>query len=79
MFWFYLYWLPLFLNKQYNLGISVTQMGLPLIVIYLMADVGSVAGGFLSSAMIGCGAGEIKARMLGITRPQLSYRMKKLQ
>ena len=31
VFWFYLYWLPPFLNQQYNLGISVTQMGIPLI------------------------------------------------
>jgi ACS family hexuronate transporter-like MFS transporter len=66
VFWFYLYWLPPFLNKQYNLGISVTQMGLPLIVIYLMADVGSVAGGFLSSAMIGRGVNAIKSRMLSM-------------
>jgi ACS family hexuronate transporter-like MFS transporter len=66
VFWFYLYWLPPFLNKQYNLGISVTQMGLPLIVIYLMADAGSVAGGFLSSAMISRGVGAIKSRMLSM-------------
>ncbi|MDQ3595021.1 MAG: MFS transporter, partial [Pseudomonadota bacterium] len=26
VFWFYLYWLPPFLNQQYNLGINVTQM-----------------------------------------------------
>ncbi|MGG2002160.1 hypothetical protein ABFY64_31345 [Pseudomonas aeruginosa] len=26
VFWFYLYWLPPFLNQQYGLGISVTQM-----------------------------------------------------
>jgi hypothetical protein len=53
VFWFYLYWLPSYLNKQYHLGISVVQMGLPLIVIYLTADLGSVLGGVLSSAMIG--------------------------
>jgi hypothetical protein len=41
VFWFYLYWLPPYLNKQYHLGISVVQMGLPLIVIYLTADLGS--------------------------------------
>ncbi|HEY6008645.1 MAG TPA: MFS transporter, partial [Geobacteraceae bacterium] len=29
VFWFYLYWLPPYLNKQYNLGISVSKMGLP--------------------------------------------------
>jgi ACS family hexuronate transporter-like MFS transporter len=66
VFWFYLYWLPPYLNKQYNLGISVSQLGLPLIVIYLMADVGSVAGGALSSTMIGRGMNAIRARMLSM-------------
>jgi ACS family hexuronate transporter-like MFS transporter len=64
VFWFYLYWLPPYLNKQYNLGISVSKMGLPLIVIYLMADVGSIGGGILSSAMIGRGMKPIPARLL---------------
>jgi ACS family hexuronate transporter-like MFS transporter len=66
VFWFYLYWLPPFLNQQYNLGISVTQIGAPLIVIYLMADVGSVAGGFLSSVMIARGMKPIPSRMLSM-------------
>jgi ACS family hexuronate transporter-like MFS transporter len=66
VFWFYLYWLPPYLNKQYSLGISVTELGLPLIVIYLMADVGSVAGGALSSAMIGRGMAPIRARMVSM-------------
>jgi ACS family hexuronate transporter-like MFS transporter len=66
VFWFYLYWLPPYLNKQYDLGISVSKMGLPLIVIYLMADVGSVAGGSLSSTMIGRGMAAIQARILSM-------------
>ena len=66
VFWFYLYWLPPYLNKQYNLGISVTQLGLPLIVIYLTADVGSVLGGALSSSMIGRGMNAIRARLLSM-------------
>lgn len=37
VFWFYLYWLPPFLNQQYGLGISVTQMGIPLILTRLAA------------------------------------------
>jgi ACS family hexuronate transporter-like MFS transporter len=44
----------------------VSQLGLPLIVIYLMADVGSVAGGALSSTMIGRGMNAIRARMLSM-------------
>jgi len=63
VFWFYLYWLPPYLNKQFNLGISVSQVGLPLIVIYLAADVGSVAGGGLSSWMISRGMSAVRARL----------------
>lgn len=48
--WFYLYWIPSFLNKNY--GITLTEIGPPLIVIFLMADVGSVGGGWLSSFFI---------------------------
>jgi ACS family hexuronate transporter-like MFS transporter len=50
IWWFYLYWLPKFLNAQY--GLSLDKIGLPLVVIYLSADVGSIGGGWLSSALI---------------------------
>jgi ACS family hexuronate transporter-like MFS transporter len=50
IWWFYLYWVPKYLNKQY--GLTLDKIGLPLIVIYLMADVGSIGGGWLSSAFI---------------------------
>ena len=50
IWWFYLYWLPKFLDAQY--GIKLAQVALPLIVVYLVADVGSVGGGWLSGALI---------------------------
>jgi MFS transporter, ACS family, hexuronate transporter len=50
VWWFYLYWLPKFLDARY--GIKLSQLALPLIVVYLVADVGSVGGGWLSSALI---------------------------
>jgi MFS transporter, ACS family, aldohexuronate transporter len=50
VWWFYLYWLPKFLDARF--GIKLTQLALPLIVVYLVADVGSVGGGWLSSALI---------------------------
>ncbi len=50
IWWFYLYWVPDFLHKRH--GIDLVHMGPPLVVIYLMTDVGSVAGGWLSSRMI---------------------------
>jgi MFS transporter, ACS family, hexuronate transporter len=50
IWWFYLYWLPKFLDARY--GIKLAQVALPLIVVYLIADVGSVGGGWLSSNLI---------------------------
>jgi ACS family hexuronate transporter-like MFS transporter len=50
IWWFYLYWLGLFLNKNY--GLSLGRLGMPLIAIYTMTCVGSVGGGWLSSVMI---------------------------
>lgn len=50
IWWFYLYWVPKYLNKSY--GLTLDKIGPPLIVIYLMADIGSVGGGWLSSFFI---------------------------
>jgi ACS family hexuronate transporter-like MFS transporter len=50
VWWFYLFWVPGFLQKQH--GLSLTGLGAPIVLIYLMSDVGSVAAGWLSSAMI---------------------------
>src|SRR5688572_231877 len=50
IWWFYLYWLPKFLDA--NFGIKLAQVAAPLIAIYLVADVGSVGGGWVSSALI---------------------------
>ncbi len=50
VWWFFLFWLPKFLNEKH--GITLSKMGPPLIVIYLLADAGSVAGGWLSSFLI---------------------------
>jgi ACS family hexuronate transporter-like MFS transporter len=50
IWWFYLFWVPDFLQRQH--GLSLMQIGLPIVVIYLIADVGSVLGGWISSALI---------------------------
>jgi ACS family hexuronate transporter-like MFS transporter len=47
---FYLFWLPKFLDE--NWGVELAGLALPLIVIYAAADLGSVAGGWLSGALI---------------------------
>jgi MFS transporter, ACS family, hexuronate transporter len=50
IWWFYLFWVPGFFQKQH--GLNLTQIGLPIVVIYLISDAGSVAGGWLSSQFI---------------------------
>lgn len=49
--WFvYLFWMPDFLSR--NLKLDLKGMALPLFVIYSGASVGSIGGGWLSSALI---------------------------
>ncbi|WP_233838984.1 MFS transporter [Paraburkholderia sp. ZP32-5] len=50
VWWFYLFWLPKWLNESRHIDIG--NMGLPLIAIYTMASIGSVAGGWLSSRLM---------------------------
>jgi ACS family hexuronate transporter-like MFS transporter len=50
VWWFLLYWLPKFLEKQFH--ISLTAIGMPLITIYVAADLGGIGGGWLSSFLI---------------------------
>jgi ACS family hexuronate transporter-like MFS transporter len=50
IWWVYLFWLPDFLNKQH--GLDLKNFGLPLAVIYIIADVGSIGGGYISGALI---------------------------
>ena len=50
VWWFYLYWIPSFLREKH--GLDLSTVGLPLIAIYVIADVGSVGGGWLSSSYI---------------------------
>jgi ACS family hexuronate transporter-like MFS transporter len=50
IWWLYLFWIPDFLNR--NHGIDLRTVGPPLVAIYLIADIGSIGGGWLSSALI---------------------------
>jgi MFS transporter, ACS family, hexuronate transporter len=50
VWWFLLFWIPDFLQR--NHGLKLMQIGLPIMVIYVLADIGSVVGGWLSSSMI---------------------------
>jgi len=62
IWWFYLYWLPKFLDARF--GIQLGKVAAPLIAIYLIADVGSVGGGWLSGAFIKRGWSLNKARKI---------------
>ncbi|MDP1630429.1 MAG: MFS transporter [Caulobacter sp.] len=50
IWWMFLFWLPDFLGKRY--GLDLKTFGPPLIAIYLLSDVGSVGGGWLSSTLM---------------------------
>ena len=45
IWWFFLFWLPKFLNTKY--GLTLTELGWPLVIVYNMSMVGSIAGGWL--------------------------------
>ena len=62
IWWFFLFWLPGFLGSQYNL--DLLTFGPPLIAIYLMSDVGSVGGGWLSGQFLKRGMSLNAARKL---------------
>ncbi len=62
VWWFYLFWLPKFLDAKF--GVKLSSLALPLVAIYLMADVGSVFGGWLSGAFIKRGWSVNKGRKI---------------
>jgi ACS family hexuronate transporter-like MFS transporter len=53
IWWFFLFWLPSFFSS--NHGLDLKSFGLPIIVIYLASDAGSIGGGFLSSTLMRMG------------------------
>lgn len=62
VWWFYLFWGAIFLAERFNLDIK--NMGLPFLVIYLLADGGSIFGGWLSGAFMKKGWSINKSRKL---------------
>ncbi len=62
VWWFYLFWGAKFLAEQFDLDIS--NIGLPFLVIFLMADAGSLLGGLGSGALIKKGWSVNKARKI---------------
>jgi len=60
IWWFYLFWLPDFLESQY--GLKGTAVSLPVALVYTMSTVGSIWGGWLPMSFINRGWPVFKAR-----------------
>lgn len=61
VWWFFLFWLPIFLAKQY--GITGTDLMLPLTVLYSLTMIGSIGGGAFPMYFINRGYNAYDGRM----------------
>ena len=50
IWWLYLFWIPDFFSRPY--GLDLKKIGLPVFVIYMVASVGSIGGGWLSGWLL---------------------------
>jgi ACS family hexuronate transporter-like MFS transporter len=64
IWWVWLFWVPGFLSKKY--GVDIKSMGIPLVVIYSMASIGSIGGGWLPALLIKRGLTVNAARKLAM-------------
>jgi ACS family hexuronate transporter-like MFS transporter len=62
VWWFYLFWGAKFLAVQF--GVDIKNIGLPFLIIFLMADAGSLLGGLASGSLIKKGWSVNKARKI---------------
>ncbi|KAA9020288.1 MULTISPECIES: MFS transporter [Sphingobium] len=62
IWWFFLFWLPGYLGTRY--GLDLLSFGPPLVAIYLLSDLGSVAGGWMSGRLMKAGKSVNAARKL---------------
>ncbi len=62
VWWFYLFWGAKFLGEQF--GVDINNIGLPFLVIFILADFGSLFGGYASGALIKKGWSINKARKI---------------
>ena len=60
IWWFFLFWLPKFLNTKY--GLTLTELGWPLVIVYNLSMVGSVVGGWLPVGFLKMGWSLNRAR-----------------
>jgi MFS transporter, ACS family, hexuronate transporter len=64
IWWFYLFWFGPFMFDQF--GVNIKSIGMPMIIVYTLASVGSIAGGWLSSWLLGRGWNENWARKVAM-------------
>ncbi|HKN20305.1 MAG TPA: MFS transporter [Terracidiphilus sp.] len=50
VWWFYLFWLPRYLQSTF--GLSIAQNRLPVVMVYVIATVGSIGGGGISGVLL---------------------------
>jgi ACS family hexuronate transporter-like MFS transporter len=62
IWWMFLFWLPDFFARRYSLDLK--NFGPPLVVVYAVSDIGSIAGGWMSSRLIRLGVSLNSARKL---------------
>jgi ACS family hexuronate transporter-like MFS transporter len=60
IWWTFLFWLPDFFTRRY--GVDMRSYGPPLVAIYVLADAGSIFGGWFSSRLIQGGSSVNRAR-----------------
>ena len=61
IWWFFLFWLPDFFSKRYQLDLK--HVGLPLIIVYTASSIGSIAGGWLPAPFHRLGLSVVHARL----------------
>jgi ACS family hexuronate transporter-like MFS transporter len=62
VWWMFLFWMPDFFAKRYHLDLK--HFGPAIVVVYIISDVGSVAGGWISSSLLKAGLSLNVARKL---------------
>jgi ACS family hexuronate transporter-like MFS transporter len=64
VWWFYLFWLPKFFHERFH--VDMQKLGLPLIVVYVGATIGSIGGGWLAGFAIRRGFSPLSGRRLAM-------------
>jgi MFS transporter, ACS family, aldohexuronate transporter len=64
VWWFYLFWFSPFMFDQF--GVNIKSIGVPMVTVYTLASVGSIAGGWLSSWLLSLGWSTNSARKVAM-------------